>query len=96
MVAERLRAAVEQQTVTGRSEGDLDRIPTYSISLGVATLQEGESFPALMRRADSALYDAKAAGRNTVISASKAMRVPEENATSVQAPLTAVPRSVAD
>lgn len=36
-------------------------------SLGVAIIEEGESFNMTMRRADIALYEAKAAGRNCVI-----------------------------
>jgi diguanylate cyclase (GGDEF)-like protein len=38
----------------------------YSISIGVAAWQGGESFDQLCRRADQALYHAKNTGRNRV------------------------------
>lgn len=63
-VAERLRAALDrslQATPAARV--------AYTVSIGVAMLEEGESVAALMARADTALYAAKAAGRNRVASA---------------------------
>jgi len=59
-VAERMRIAVAQANWLGH--------PT-TISLGVATLQEKEDACGLYARADAALYAAKAAGRNQVVSA---------------------------
>ena len=59
-VAERMRIAVAQANWLGH--------PT-TISLGVATLQEKEDAGGLYARADAALYAAKTAGRNRVISA---------------------------
>lgn len=59
-IAERLRAAVaavRAAEMPGR---------TISASVGVAEWQAGESGESLMRRADRALYVAKAAGRNRV------------------------------
>jgi two-component system cell cycle response regulator len=42
---------------------------TVTISIGVAgTLGESDTSEALLKRADEALYEAKAAGRNRVIS----------------------------
>jgi diguanylate cyclase (GGDEF)-like protein len=38
----------------------------YTVSVGVATLKEDESFSGLLGRADAALYAAKQAGRDTV------------------------------
>ena len=62
-VANRLRAALETQP--GGGDG---RVPAYTVSIGVATLVGGEAFAHLMARADSALYQAKAMGRNRVVS----------------------------
>jgi len=62
-VAERLRAAVAQQTLEA-SDGSLIR---WTMSLGVATLDpEQDGLDDLIRRADTALYRAKALGRNRV------------------------------
>ncbi|MEG3177339.1 diguanylate cyclase [Sphingomonas sp. RB3P16] len=55
-VAERVRIAVEGSGAPGS--------PTVTISLGVATLRCGETAQAILKRADLALYAAKAAGRN--------------------------------
>lgn len=61
-VAERLRAALDRPAQgTPTAPG-----PAYSVSIGLAMLEKGEDFAALMRRADAALYAAKAAGRNRV------------------------------
>ena len=63
--AERLRATLQTQPAAELCE---NQVAPYTVSIGVATLQAAESFPALMRRADAALYQAKAAGRNRVMS----------------------------
>jgi len=60
-VAERMRAAVERCVMNGA----LDTFQV-TVSIGVAQLREGESFEALMARADLQLYGAKDAGRNRV------------------------------
>ncbi len=57
-VAERMRMVVAQ--------ADLLDQPT-TISVGVAALREGESASGLYARADTALYMAKASGRNCVV-----------------------------
>jgi diguanylate cyclase (GGDEF)-like protein len=62
-IAERVREAVSGST--GDSNDSLIRIPV-EISMGVAQLQENDTFESLLRAADKALYRAKAAGRNTV------------------------------
>lgn len=62
VVANRLRAALETQA--GGGDG---RLPAYTVSIGVATHAAGESFAHLMARADGALYQAKAMGRNRVV-----------------------------
>jgi diguanylate cyclase (GGDEF)-like protein len=59
--AERLRAALQRSLPAEHG----NRI-AYTVSIGVATLENGESFSNLLGRADAALYAAKQAGRNTV------------------------------
>ncbi|WP_185827567.1 sensor domain-containing diguanylate cyclase [Halomonas nitroreducens] len=59
-VAERLRRRVEQHPVPQDSQ-----VIPYTVSCGVATLRpDDDSAEAVLRRADDALYRAKAAGRN--------------------------------
>ncbi|HEX9802988.1 MAG TPA: diguanylate cyclase [Gammaproteobacteria bacterium] len=58
-LAERLRARVEQECFQGRS---------VTISLGLTEYLPGESSLALLKRVDKALYEAKQAGRNCVVS----------------------------
>ncbi|HEY6723242.1 MAG TPA: diguanylate cyclase [Polyangiaceae bacterium] len=62
IAAERIRAAVEEMLV----EHDGARVPV-TVSVGVATLRRGESLDALIDRADHAMYAAKCAGRNRVM-----------------------------
>ena len=64
-IGERFRRAVEalHVDVPGSQFG-------FTISAGVATLAPGDAdFPALLGRADAALYEAKGAGRNCVMAA---------------------------
>jgi diguanylate cyclase (GGDEF)-like protein len=63
-VAERLRLEV-RRTPVRRREGTLH----FTISLGVAQWQPGESLPALMRRADEALYAARHPGGDRMAAA---------------------------
>jgi diguanylate cyclase (GGDEF)-like protein len=61
VAAERVRQAVAVaivEDVTGV------RLPSVTISLGVATLRPNDDAPSLFGRADAALYRAKKAGRN--------------------------------
>jgi diguanylate cyclase (GGDEF)-like protein len=61
-VCSRIRARIE--AFNWRSLGRDLRV---TVSLGVATRHAGDSLTALMERADSALYQAKNAGRNRVV-----------------------------
>ena len=70
--AERLRVAVEAHRFGSAAEGHL------TVSLGVATLIEGMDRPEqLVHRADQALYEAKASGRNRVCLAPGRVEPPE-------------------
>jgi diguanylate cyclase (GGDEF)-like protein len=59
--AERIRRRLQERA---RREPD-GALPT--VSIGVATLRPDEELSALIRRADTAMYEAKAAGRNRVV-----------------------------
>ena len=63
-VAERLRLAVRRTPVLVRGEQ-----LQVTVSVGVALLREGEQLSDVLARADSALYRAKAAGRDAVVQA---------------------------
>lgn len=58
-LAERLRVSV--------AEIQVPDLPRFSVSIGVARHARDETIESLFRRADAALYQAKAAGRNQVI-----------------------------
>jgi diguanylate cyclase (GGDEF)-like protein len=64
-VAERLRRTIEQETLT------IDAYAIrYTVSMGVASSDEhGHELQKLISKADSALYQAKKAGRNCVLAA---------------------------
>jgi diguanylate cyclase (GGDEF)-like protein len=64
-VAERLRAGLEHPP---RSSPGASGIP-YTVSIGAATLEPGETIAGMLSRADQALYEAKAGGRNLVVPA---------------------------
>ena len=66
--AERLRAATASDPFQ-TDDGEMVRV---TVSIGVAQAWQGEEPDSLMRRADAALYQAKADGRDRVESADKA------------------------
>ncbi len=64
-VAERIRSMVETTKF-----GYEDRLIDVTVSIGVAACgKEGETIEEVMKRADTALYDAKRSGRNKVVTA---------------------------
>ncbi|RJF97378.1 GGDEF domain-containing protein [Noviherbaspirillum saxi] len=65
MVAERIRITMEGSAHAIHIEGQPET-PAYTVSIGLAMLRDTDSFQELMRRADAALYAAKASGRNRV------------------------------
>jgi diguanylate cyclase (GGDEF)-like protein len=60
-VAEKIRQRIEDSFF-----GSRQRI-AVTASVGVAMMREGDSFPSAFRRADAALYRAKAGGRNRIV-----------------------------
>jgi diguanylate cyclase (GGDEF)-like protein len=65
MVAERLRNALECSVHVVAQKVSV----TYTVSIGIASLEPDESVASLLSRADTALYSAKSAGRNTAMTA---------------------------
>ena len=63
-IAERIRAAIARQPFQVHGNLTLN----ITASLGVACWSAGDSAKALYARADAALYEAKASGRNCAIS----------------------------
>ncbi|MEO7430928.1 MAG: GGDEF domain-containing protein [Dokdonella sp.] len=65
-VGERIRRGLRDLTANDSAHA------TQTVSIGAATLQTGEDLAALLKRADEAMYAAKAAGRNRVVFADAA------------------------
>jgi diguanylate cyclase (GGDEF)-like protein len=63
VIAERLRKAISA-TPTPLEEGKL--LPPVTVSLGITTMQQGQSLDSMISASDSALYRAKGAGRNCI------------------------------
>ncbi|MCG8505391.1 MAG: PleD family two-component system response regulator [Sphingomonadales bacterium] len=73
-IAERIREETEREPFTSAS--DDGKTLSITVSIGVAELDvEQESGADLFRRADGALYEAKHAGRNRVLTADPAPRI---------------------
>jgi diguanylate cyclase (GGDEF)-like protein len=64
--AERVRAAVETEQIQIAGGATL---PPVTLSIGLAAYRPGRPVPALLLDADQAMYRAKAAGRNRVVTA---------------------------
>ncbi len=65
--AERLRVSLDTKPAAGTAREAKGAVP-YTVSIGVATLRHADAQVDLLRRADAALYTAKAIGRNRVVS----------------------------
>jgi diguanylate cyclase len=65
-VAERIRRSIAECQITRRSTGEV--LPGITVSIGVGQFQFGEALADLIDRCDRALYLAKKAGRNRVVS----------------------------
>ncbi|MCF3641415.1 diguanylate cyclase, partial [Rhizobium sp. TRM95111] len=65
-VAERLRIIIESVPFQIGRTGE---VLAVTASLGLSTLQTGDTPEALVKRADTALYEAKRSGRNRVVAA---------------------------
>lgn len=72
IVANALRIAVAEKDIINRTTGE--RLGKITLSVGTAQLKKGERPSSLIERADQALYTAKHAGRNRVISSEKLER----------------------
>jgi two-component system cell cycle response regulator len=63
IAAERIRSAVERMSV---SDEQSQRVPV-TVSIGIACLEVNDNAEVLIARADRAMYQAKASGRNRVV-----------------------------
>jgi diguanylate cyclase len=80
-VADHIRRAVMTKELMKRSTGE--HLGRVTLSLGVATLRNGDSAQSLIERADECLYAAKRHGRNRVICETDPEATAEAGATQV-------------
>lgn len=66
IVGERLRKAIEATPIQIHQDDEVEKTINVTISMGLAEYDGQETGEALFERADKALYDAKAGGRNRV------------------------------
>ena len=66
IVGERLRKAIEETPIQIHQDDEVEKTINVTISMGLAEYDGQETGEALFERADKALYDAKAGGRNRV------------------------------
>ena len=71
LVAERIRRKIEEQLIEANGANGAKPI-RITMTLGVATIAPGEDAEQAIVRADEALYEGKAGGRNRVVSAAAA------------------------
>jgi diguanylate cyclase len=64
ILAENIRKEIEKSKLKRIATGEL--LGSYTVSIGLASMQPGDDKDSLIGRADKALYDAKESGRNTV------------------------------
>ena len=62
--AERVREAVSREALR---MGDGTDLPSVTISMGVTELRADQTVPDILKTADAAMYRAKQAGRNRVV-----------------------------
>jgi diguanylate cyclase len=65
-VAEQLRQAVMRKELVKKSTGET--LGKVTVSIGIATFEEGDTGATIVERADACLYAAKRSGRNRVVS----------------------------
>ena len=64
MIAERQRRAVSNTTIMDHQG---NRLPSVTISLGIAQIRQNDSVEDLLDHADKALYQAKEQGRDCIV-----------------------------
>ncbi len=71
MVAERIRESFAQNTFTVTTSESVEKEITRTLSIGIASYNEGLSVEDLVKYADMAMYTAKSQGKNRVVRSSE-------------------------